>query len=739
MGRWLWRGVRWLARRWRPEGGWVLWLLAAGAVLWPAGALLATEWVRRHEAPLLSTPTLSFILVWWLWQRVPSRARPILAVGFLYPVLLTTVARVWPAWPLWVNAIRETTLWLLLGGETSGVEAAWAAWTAVFLWRWEGFHQAMVLWARLAWTGNVNSGQFALVTLFSGGLYFLAWWVVWAVRQRRDGLLAAMPGVALCAWNAYLAGRSLWWLVGSLSLAVILATLTHYHRLEQNWRRRRVDYSDQIQLDFGLVGLTLAALVFVTSPVLPVILSPRLHAQVREIVQGPWQRVEAGAARLFPDVSRPSPGTAPLPVPASLPRAHKLGAGPDLLDREVMQVRPEGLPWPEGIYWFGRAYDVYTGQGWVISPWQPRPLTAGVAWVTPDTRTRRLVSHMVQFAGPVGDVYAAGMPIAVDRPARMLMYTSEAWVGMELDTPVRRYTVLAAVPAWSEAILRRGGTTYPDAIRRQYLQLPEEIPERVRTLAREITRNARTPYEKARAIEAYLRQIPYSLDVPTPPSDRDLVDWFLFDLQLGYCDYYATAFVVLARLNGLPTRFVIGYAQGTWDPQAQVYRVTERDAHSWPEVYFPGVGWVPFEPTAIRTVPRWSSPSPTASSALRQDTTALQRFRAWARARWRTEVASTWARRLGISLLSLMFIAGGGVLLWMRRLPAAARGYRAFLSLGRVLGVPHMPFQTPREYAGQVLARLTRSPRWLYQRVCPWAVAVVERYQTWRYGPESRR
>ena len=88
--------------------------------------------------------------------------------------------------------------------------------------------------------------------------------------------------------------------------------------------------------------------------------------------------------------------------------------------------------------------------------------------------------------------------------------------------------------------------------------------------------------------------------MPPPEGLSDVADYFLFDLQRGYCDYYATAFVVLARLAGLPTRFVTGFAPGNWSMNEQLWIVTEADAHSWPEVYFPEVGWVPFEPTGGR-------------------------------------------------------------------------------------------------------------------------------------------
>ena len=93
----------------------------------------------------------------------------------------------------------------------------------------------------------------------------------------------------------------------------------------------------------------------------------------------------------------------------------------------------------------------------------------------------------------------------------------------------------------------------------------------------------------------------FFLDVPLPPDAvTDVADYFLFDLQRGYCDYYATAFVVLARMAGLPTRFVTGFAVGAWDASEGVFVVTEAEAHSWPEVYFPDYGWIAFEPTGGR-------------------------------------------------------------------------------------------------------------------------------------------
>jgi hypothetical protein len=151
-----------------------------------------------------------------------------------------------------------------------------------------------------------------------------------------------------------------------------------------------------------------------------------------------------------------------------------------------------------------------------------------------------------------------------------------------------------------ETQLRTAGIDYPESIRNRFLALPDSIPPRVMMLAREITAAATTPYDRARAIESYLRAFPYTLDLPAPPPKRDVADYFLFDLQKGYCDYYATAMVVLARAANLPARLVTGYATGSYDIDTARYTITEADAHSWVEVYFPAYGWVEFEPTGGR-------------------------------------------------------------------------------------------------------------------------------------------
>jgi hypothetical protein len=178
---------------------------------------------------------------------------------------------------------------------------------------------------------------------------------------------------------------------------------------------------------------------------------------------------------------------------------------------------------------------------------------------------------------------------------------SDPFNGMDLlgaISSAESYTAMSLEVVPSQDALRSSTDPYPPSITK-FLKLPDSVPERVLTLARELTANAITPYDRAQAIETYLRtNYPYTLDVPSPPNGRDVADYFLFDLKKGYCDYYATAMVVLARAAGLPARLVVGYAGGTYDSSNAQYTVTEANAHSWVEIFYTDIGWVEFEPTA---------------------------------------------------------------------------------------------------------------------------------------------
>jgi transglutaminase-like putative cysteine protease len=177
-----------------------------------------------------------------------------------------------------------------------------------------------------------------------------------------------------------------------------------------------------------------------------------------------------------------------------------------------------------------------------------------------------------------------------------------------------RYTVNSLLSLASELQLRQAGTNYPTWVTQRYLQLPDGIPDRVKQLAESIAAPFDSPYDKASAIESYLRrEITYNEKINAPPPDRDPVDYILFDLKQGYCDYYATSMAVMLRFLGIPARVVSGYAQGHYDAASEAYVVLLQDAHTWVEVFFPTYGWIEFEPTASQPVIARPGNSPDAS------------------------------------------------------------------------------------------------------------------------------
>src|SRR5207248_2203085 len=133
----------------------------------------------------------------------------------------------------------------------------------------------------------------------------------------------------------------------------------------------------------------------------------------------------------------------------------------------------------------------------------------------------------------------------------------------------------------------------------RYLQLPDNLDPRISRLAREmiIKAGAHNQYDAARAIEKHLQNdYGYTLDLKAGGFDP-LAD-FLFNVREGHCEYFATAMAVMLRTQGIPSRVVNGFQTGDYNEAADVYTVTQRDAHSWVEVYFPEANsWVTFDPT----------------------------------------------------------------------------------------------------------------------------------------------
>jgi transglutaminase-like putative cysteine protease len=200
-------------------------------------------------------------------------------------------------------------------------------------------------------------------------------------------------------------------------------------------------------------------------------------------------------------------------------------------------------------------------------------------------------------------LYSPAEPIWVSRPGFTFSIPADqsrdiiAWHAYPSLRGGEAYQVDAILSNPNRQQLQEAGTDYPDWVTTKYLQLPQNFSPRIQELAREITKDATTPYEQALAITRYLREnIQYEETIAEAPRNRDKLEWILFDYKQAYCVYYASAEVVMLRSLGVPARMAVGFTQG--ERQEESYTVRRKNAHAWPEVYFPRIGWVEFEPTA---------------------------------------------------------------------------------------------------------------------------------------------
>ena len=166
-----------------------------------------------------------------------------------------------------------------------------------------------------------------------------------------------------------------------------------------------------------------------------------------------------------------------------------------------------------------------------------------------------------------------------------------------------RYTGVSRLPPMDARKLRAAPASYPEEIISTYLQLPPNLDPRIPEFARQITRNAKTSFDKSVAIESFLRtQFGYTLNLTGRPGDDPLAH-FLFETRAGHCEYFASAMAIMLRTLGIPSREVNGFLPGEYNDLGGDYIVRASDAHSWVEVYFPENGWEVFDPTPAAAEP----------------------------------------------------------------------------------------------------------------------------------------
>lgn len=430
----------------------------------------------------------------------------------------------------------------------------------------------------------------------------LAAWAGWGTGRRNQTLLALAPSLIFHAFILNYTGKD------ALSLQIAVFAFILLVGINQTWSiaQEKSENSERASRETYSAIILLSIALAIIAGIMPSI-------SAKEIAQKlTGKDALAKSIGLEREIAQAY-------AISGLPRQHLIGLSPRLSQMVIFTVKTGELEPSENAiltqavprhYWRWLTYDIYNGQGWATSPVKNVSYSPNQLLFSISSDGYQVIHQSVEKALPQDTrLYLTGYLASVTEPFNASWRTRpgsqpeniDSFPGVDMlgaVTENQKYQADSIIPIVSADLLRASSQLYPQEIRSRYLALPETIPQRVRSLARELTANAANPYDKAKAIETYLREYPYTLDLTPPPPNRDIVDYFLFDLKKGYCDYYATSMIVLARAAGLPARLVIGYATGIYDPLKAEYVIHESDAHSWVEIYFAGAGWVEFEPTA---------------------------------------------------------------------------------------------------------------------------------------------
>ena len=479
----------------------------------------------------------------------------------------------------------------------------------------------------LQWIDQLQAGQVrqdGLIISLAWSLvfWFASVWSAWLLFRHHAAIASILPAAALLAGALnYMAGNPLY-LAPLVGLSLIIKAYSAYNQQEQYWIKHKIDFAEDIRFDLTVLVPALALGCMFMAVLVPSFSIQQLIRASQQFTQRYQPRVDTIAKSLgLKTQSNVANHFSSLRNPG-LPRAHLLGSGPELTKDVVMVISTadyppaaslDGLPGkPAFYYWRSMTYDIYTGHGWETSPVDVTNYSSNqpaIEGFTPITGTLQLVHQDVRFTQDLGGlIYSTGQLISANKDYQVAWRISTAeysdnnqeQIADEFGATIDgdEYKVDSFINTIDLARLRSASGEIPTLIQNRYLALPDNLPDRVLTLAINLTKYQLTEYDQAAAIETYLHTYTYTLDLPSPPADRDVVDYFLFDLKRGYCDYYASAMVVMARAIGLPARLVTGFSSGVYDPVNAYYIVTQADAHSWVEIYLAGIGWVEFEPTA---------------------------------------------------------------------------------------------------------------------------------------------
>ena len=498
------------------------------------------------------------------------------------------------------------TAWQLIGLIEFGEDQTWL------------LDKFAVLFGRLATdikelqAGRAVKDQFFVVALMCLPYWFTSLYSGYHLTRRGDFLKSILPnGILMFIIHAYhYTSRDYTWMFGVyLFLALLLLSRLKYLADRKKWAETRVQVSSESGLDMTNTTFAMAAVLIFLAWGIPYILPAT--AEGREFWRKTYGEVFSSSRfeNIFASVDKEAQ-----PKPRNFQTELALGTRIPQSDLVVFRVFvPESAADLPRLYWRGQVYDHYEDGAWQTTGEDEsrRQPSDGDIQIPDDSHTRRYGFTFDILTKGQRLLYTPAQPVWVNHDAIMLyseLPGDPAAEEVPLDVMALRatptleigdlYRAGARIGDPTVSQLREAGQNYPEWVMKKYLQMPEDFSPRIRALTSQIAAPYDNSFDKAAAVTNYLRQeIEYTALVSLPDGNVDPLEYMLFESKKGFCNYYATAEVLMLRSLGIPARLAVGYAQGEPNQQNSIYVVRERDLHAWPEVYFPEYGWVEFEPT----------------------------------------------------------------------------------------------------------------------------------------------
>ena len=443
------------------------------------------------------------------------------------------------------------------------------------------------------------------ITLISAIVWFTAILGGYSIiRYGKPWVALFISGITIFVTEFYYVTERDLFSAAFLIFSLLLLSQTNFMHSLKKWHKKGTLVEFETEFNIGRSALTLGIIL--------VLLVWNFSTVVATFTSGTTQQKKISG--LFEQVRNEFVKiTTPLQGPLVLQQEFYgetigLGTGAVLGDDIIFEIEANRIKPPGSrYYWRARTYDQYINFQWNNTINNEIEYVAGEesSIYTPgEDLPERIFTFNPEIN--LGLLYTPIYPLEINRNAT-LVATDIPETGLDLVAVTTERTIYSGESYQVRSYidnptiweLRESSTEYPAWVANHYLQLPSDFPSSIRQLAEEITNDKETAYDKTSAITLYLRNnIEYQEQIPTPPKNQDPIEWFLFDLKQGFCNYYASAEVLTLRSIGIPARMVFGYAQGEENLDDMTYTVRRRQSHAWPEVYFSGIGWVEFEPTA---------------------------------------------------------------------------------------------------------------------------------------------